>query len=161
MRAPNKTFVRFAAVAMLGSIAAACATVQPAPPAPVVRAEPTPAQAPTPRFHSMQQYEYVLAQRIFESNRGHTITGKLQPLPRAVVVLHFQVDASGKVHNVQTWRTPEREADHLARASLTRAGALPAPPRQWLREGRLGITETWLFNSDGRFHLRALKPRQG
>ena len=77
------------------------------------------------------------------------------------MVLHFEVDGQGKVHNVRTWRTPEREADHLARASLVRAGALPVPPAQWLRGDRLGITETWLFNSDGRFHLRALAPRQG
>ena len=76
-------------------------------------------------------------------------------------MLHFEVDGTGKVHDVQTWRTPEREADRLARASLVRTGDLPAPPPQWLRGGRLGITETWLFNSDGRFHLRALKPRQG
>jgi protein TonB len=175
MRTPNRTFVRFAAVALLGSIAAACTTVQPPappqraaaapPPQPVavVRPAPRPAPAPVPapRYHSVKQYEYVLAKRIFETNHGHTITGRLQPLLRAVVVLHFEVDASGRVHNVQTWRTPEREADRLARASLTRAGDLPAPLPQWLRGGKLGITETWLFNSDGRFHLRALKPRQG
>ena len=120
-----------------------------------------PAPAPAPRYHSMKQYEYLLAKRIFESNRGHTVSGRLQPLLRAVVVLHFEVDGAGRVHNVQTWRTPEREADRLARASLVRTGALPAPPPQWLRGGRLGITETWLFNTDGRFHLRALSPRQG
>lgn len=169
MRTPNERFVRFAAAALLGSVAAACTTVQPPSPPPPQRAVAAPppvavvrpAPRPAPRYHSMKQYEYVLAKRIFETNGGHTVTGELQPLLRAVVVLHFEVDASGKVHDVQTWRTPEREADRLARASLARAGALPAPPRQWLRGGRLGITETWLFNSDGRFHLRALKPRQG
>jgi len=170
MRTPNKHIVRSVTVVLLGSIAAACTTVQPpappkqasvAPPPPVAVARPAPRPAPAPRYHSMKQYEYMLAKRIFENNRGHTITGRLQPLLRAVVVLHFEVDATGKVHNVQTWRTPERAADRLARASLVRAGALPAPPPQWLRGGKLGITETWLFNNDGRFHLRALAPRQG
>jgi len=166
----NKHLIRTAAAALLGSIAAACTTVQPPapqqasvapPPAPPRVAAVRPTPAPAPRYSSMQQYEFELAKRIFDANRGHTIEGKLQPLLRAVVVLHFDVDAEGRVHDVRTWRTPEREADHLARASLVRAGALPVPPMQWLRSGRLGITETWLFNNDGRFHLRALAPRQG
>jgi periplasmic protein TonB len=164
----NKHLIRAAAAALLGSIAAACTTVQP-PPAPQASVAPPPAPpraaavkpAPAPRYSSMQQYEHELAKRIFVANRGHTVEGKLQPLLRAVVVLHFEVDAEGRVHDVRTWRTPEREADHLARASLVRTGALPVPPAQWLQGGRLGITETWLFNSDGRFHLRALSPRQG
>ena len=166
----NRHLIRAAAAAVLGSIAAACTTVQP-PPAPQASVAPPaapprvvlvkPAPAPAPRYSSLQQYEFLLAKRIFEANRGHTIEGKLEPLLRAVVVLHFDVDAEGRVHDVRTWRTPEREADHLARASLVRTGALPLPPAQWLHGGRLGITETWLFNSDGRFHLRALSPRQG
>ncbi len=163
----NKHLIRAAAAALLGSIAAACTTVQ--PPAPQASVAPPPAPprvvvvkpAPAPRYSSMQQYEHELARRIFDANRGHTIDGKLQPLLRAVVVLHFEVDAEGRVHDVRTWRTPEREADHLARTSLVRAGSLPVPPAQWLQGGRLGITETWLFNNDGRFHLRALAPRQG
>jgi len=176
IRTSSKNMLRAAAAVLLGSLAAACTTVQqPAapqprasispPPAPpqvaVVKPAPAPAPAPAPRYRSMQQYEHALAKRIFDANRGHTITGRLQPLLRAVVVLHFEIDATGKVHNVSTWRTPEPEADRLARASLVRAGALPPPPAAWLRGGKLGITETWLFNNDGRFHLRALAPRQG
>jgi periplasmic protein TonB len=166
----NKHLIRAAAAALLGSIAAACTTVpqQTSAPAPQASVAPPPAPpraearpAPAPRYSSMQQYELAAAKRIFERNHGHTIEGKLQPLLRAVVVLHFEVDGEGRVHNVRTWRTPEREADHLARASLVRAGELPVPPAQWLQGGRLGVTETWLFNSDGRFHLRALSPRQG
>ena len=129
----NKRLIRAAAAALLGSIAAACTTVQPTapqasvapPPAAPRAAAVKPAPAPAARYGSMQQYEVALAERIFEANRGHTVEGKLQPLLRAVVVLHFEIDGEGKVHNVRTWRTPEREADHLARASLDRAGALP------------------------------------
>ncbi|MGH8745689.1 MAG: energy transducer TonB [Burkholderiales bacterium] len=167
-RTTNKHLIRAAAAIALGAIAAGCTTVQPpvrqasvAPPPVAPRAAIRPAPAYAPAYRSMQQYEVVLAKRIFDANRGHTIEGKLQPLLRAVVVLHFEIDAEGRVHDVRTWRTPEREADHLARASLVRAGSLPLPPPQWLQGGRLGITETWLFNSDGRFHLRALAPHQG
>jgi periplasmic protein TonB len=170
-RTPSTRLARAAAAILLGSIAAACTTVQPpapktaavppAPPPKVAAIKPVPRPAPAPRYRSMQEYEVVLARSIYDSNAGHTVKGRLQPLLRAVVVLHFQIDAQGRVHNVRTWRAPDPEADRLARASLRRTGALPAPPEAWLRDGALEVTETWLFNSDGRFHLRALNPRQG
>jgi periplasmic protein TonB len=170
MRTPSTRLARAAAAILLGSIAAACTTVQtpapkaaaapPAPP-PMVVAKAVPLPAPAPRYHSMQEYEVALAKRIYDTNAGHTVKGRLQPLLRAVVVLHFQIDAAGKVHKVSTWRSPDPGSDRLARTSLHRAGALPAPPPAWLHEGMVEVTETWLFNSDGRFHLRALNPHQG
>jgi periplasmic protein TonB len=173
MRTPSVRLSRAAAAVLLGAVAAACTTVQPpaprpaaAPPAPpphvaAIKPAPRPAPAPAPRYRSMQEYELVLARHIYDSNSGHTVKGRLQPLLRAVVVLHFQIDAAGRVHKVSTWRSPDPGSDRLARTSLHRAGALPAPPAAWLHEGVVEVTETWLFNSDGRFHLRALNPRQG
>jgi len=168
MRIHNKHAVHVALVALSGIIATACTTVQPPPvqqaPSvlpPVAKGRPVvPVPAFAPSFKSKEQYEKVLAQRIYDANRGSTVTGKLQPLLRAVVVLQFDVDASGNVHNVRTWRSPEREADHIARTSLHRAEALPPPPASWLHNGRVEVTETFLFNKDGRFHLRALSPHQ-
>lgn len=159
MRARSKNALR-AAVAAVGVVVAACSSVE--PPAQRAALPPPPAAepAPGPRYGSFEQYEVVLAQHIFDANAGMTITGQLQPLLRAIVVLHFDIDASGRARNVRTWRSPDPAADFIARESLRRAGPLPAPPRSWLRDGSLGITETWLFNSDGRFHLRALGPTQ-
>lgn len=158
---------RAAAFALLSVVAAACTTVAPPPPAPPRQAAAPPPpppvvkRVPAPeRYSSMEQYQAAVAKRIFDANPGTTIKGDLQPLLRAIVVLQFNVDARGRVHNVRTWRTPEREADHIARASLHRAGALPAPPQSWLRGGMVEVTETWLINRKGHFHLRALKPRQ-
>ncbi|HXZ93102.1 MAG TPA: energy transducer TonB [Burkholderiales bacterium] len=108
----------------------------------------------------MQQYEAAVARRIFDANPDRTIKGDLQPLLRAVVILRFDVDGSGRVHNVRTWRTPEAAADHIARTSLNRTGRLPAPPESWLQGGMVEVTETWLIDKHGHFHLRALKPHQ-
>jgi hypothetical protein len=117
-------------------------------------------RAPVPLYASMQQYEEAIARRIFDANPDRTIKGDLQPLLRAVVILRFNVDESGKVHNVRTWRTPEAAADRIARTSLHRTGKLPPPPPTWLQGGMIEVTETWLIDKKGHFHLRALKPRQ-
>jgi periplasmic protein TonB len=142
------------------------------PAVPAVEAKPTPdlktippvAAAPKPvapsLFRTLDEYKQALARHIFSSNAGHVVAGELQPLLRAVVVLQFQIDGSGSVRNIRTLRTPESEADRLARVSLERAGSLPAPSASFLQGGMVEVTETWLFNDDGKFHLRTLGPKQ-
>lgn len=161
---PRRLFsARASAAVLLGTLAAACTTVQTPPPQPVAVA-PAPRvverAAPGPQYASMQQYEAAVAKRIFDANPDRTIKGDLQPLLRAIVILRFDVDGSGRVHNVRTWRTPEAAADHIARTTLHHAGKLPAPPESWLQGGIVEVTETWLIDKQGHFHLRALKPRQ-
>jgi len=153
---------RAAATVLLGTLAAACTTVNTPPPQPVAIA-PAPRiveRAPGPQYASMQQYEAAVARRIFDANSDRTIKGDLQPLLRAIVILRFDVDGSGRVHNVRTWRSPEAAADNIARTTLHRAGKLPVPPESWLQGGMVEVTETWLIDKQGHFHLRALKPRQ-
>ncbi len=152
---------RATAAVLFGALAAACTTVQ-TPPQPVAVA-PAPRvveRAPRSQYASMQQYEAAVAKRIFDANPDRTIKGDLQPLLRAIVILRFDVDRNGGVHNVRTWRSPEAEADRIARTTLHHAGELPAPPQTWLRGGMVEVTETWLIDKHGKFHLRALKPRQ-
>jgi protein TonB len=153
---------RATAAVLLGALAAACTTVQ-TPPQPVAVA-PAPRvverAVPGPQYASFQQYEAAVARRIFDANPDRTIKGDLQPLLRAVVILRFDVDGNGKVHNVRTWRSPAEDADRIARTTLHRAGELPAPPPTWLRGGMVEVTETWLIDKQGHFHLRALKPHQ-
>lgn len=165
----TKYGVRAVLIALSGVVAASCTTIpEPTPPPPVAKVTPTPPPPAVakakPRvaspYKSIEQYKLALAKRIFETSEGRTVNGDLQPLLRAVVVLQFNVDSSGKVRNVRTLRTPEKEADNIARASLDRAGTMPVPPEEWLQNGVLEVTETWLFNKDGRFHLRTFGPRQ-
>lgn len=130
----------------------------PAPPPDVVaiiRPSPPPAS-----YRTLEEYRLALAQHILAANAASVAAGDLDPLLRAIVVLRFSVDARGNMRNLATVRTPEREAEGFARASLTRAGPLPAPPTHVLKNGVLEVTETWLFNADGRFNLRTLGPRQ-
>jgi periplasmic protein TonB len=163
--------VRAVLIALSGVVAASCTTVpEPTAPTPPPVAKVTPPPPPPavakakPRvaspYKSMEQYKLALAKRIFETSSGKTVNGDLQPLLRAVVVLQFNVDSSGNVRNVRTLRSPEKEADQIARASLERAGTMPVPPEEWLQNGVVEVTETWLFNKDGRFHLRTFGPRQ-
>jgi len=172
----SKSGVRAVLIAIAGVVAASCTSVpEPTaptpPPPPVAKVTPKPPPPPPPAvakakprvaspYKSMEQYKLALCKRIFETSAGKTVNGDLQPLLRAVVVLQFDVDSSGKVHNVRTLRSPEKEADKIARASLERAGTMPVPPEEWLQNGLLVVTETWLFNKDGRFHLRTFGPRQ-
>jgi len=128
-------------------------------PAPAVVAIARPTQ-PSPFYRTIDEYKQALARHILSTNISNIVPGDLQPLLRAVVVLQFQVDGSGTVRNIQTVRTPESEAERIARGSLQRAGAVPAPSANMLQGGLLEVTETWLFNSDGKFHLRSLGPRQ-
>ncbi|MGA8050002.1 MAG: energy transducer TonB [Burkholderiales bacterium] len=164
MQTKRKHTIKAAAAILLGAIAAACTTVETPAPRHVAVAPPPPPpvakRAPGPNYHSMDQYEVAVAKRIFDANPDKTIKGDLQPLLRAIVILQFDVDATGKVHNVRTWRSPEHAADQIARATLHRAGNLPPPPSSWLQGGKVEVTETWLINREGHFHLRALKPRQ-
>lgn len=172
----TKSGVRAVLIALSGIVVASCTTVPeptaptPPPPPPVAKVTPAPPPPPPavakakPRvassYKSMEQYKLALCKRIFETSQGRTVNGDLQPLLRAVVVLQFDVDSAGKVRNVRTLRSPEKEADKIARASLERAGTMPLPPEEWLHNGVLEVTETWLFNKDGRFHLRTFGPRQ-
>lgn len=167
--------------AVLAIVMVACTpTTQPPPPKPAppaappapVQAKPEPEPKPAPPvvalarptpsilYRTIDDYKQALARHILSSNVGSIVIGDLQPLLRAVVVLSFQVDGSGSVRNIRTLRAPESEAERIARASLQRAGAVPPPNANMLQGGLLEVTETWLFNNDGKFHLRTMGPRQ-
>ncbi|MSQ19321.1 MAG: energy transducer TonB [Betaproteobacteria bacterium] len=93
-------------------------------------------------IQTLDEYKQALARHIFSSNAGRVVARDLQPLLRAVVVLQFHVDGSGTVRDVRTLRSPESAAERLARSSLERAGALPAPGSNVLHGGMVEVTET-------------------
>lgn len=106
---------------------------------------------------SMQLYKNALARKISEADPAKVFAVQPQALLRSVVVVRFVIDRNGKlVSSViqRSNRDPVTEAAALA--SLRSAAPLPKPPARLLKNGRLELLETWLFNDDGRFQVRSI-----
>ncbi len=87
--------------------------------------------------------------------------GRPQYFLRAVIVYRLEIDAHGWPVRVELYRAPDkagaRELVARAAASVRRAAPFPRPsPRLLDGAGRVGLMETWLFDDDGRFRLRAV-----
>jgi protein TonB len=135
----------------------ACATPEekPAPGA----ASPTGGQASAAA--TLDGYKAELARHIAASHPDKVFTGRPQGLLRSVVVARFVVDAHGKLMRSEIMRS-NRDATTEATtlATLRNSAPFPRPAAHLLQRGRLELTETWLFNSDGRFQLRSIAERQ-
>ena len=109
--------------------------------------------AETPRAYRMDAARFIYAsypERIYK--------GKLPPLVHAVVVLEVEVDASGKVKDVNMIRVPTHAPDVVVtvRNMIHQASPLPVPSRM----GGAKFTEIWLVDKSGRFQLDALTEGQ-
>lgn len=106
---------------------------------------------------SLNAYKYELAQRISLINSNKIYTDRPQALLRSVIVLNYQVNSDGKLLRSQILRSNHDKAtEKIALSSLSSAAPFPKPPSHLLRSAKLEITETWLFNDDGRFQLRTI-----
>ena len=54
----------------------------------------------------------------------------------------------------------DRETEATALASLRNSAPFPKPASHLLHRGQLDVSETWLFNNDGRFQLRSIAEAQ-
>jgi len=102
-------------------------------------------------------YKRDLAQRIVQVNSTKVYTSRPQALLRSVIVVRYSIDAHGKLLRsdiVRSNRDGENEATALT--SLRKAAPFPKPASHLLRYGKVEVSETWLFNNDGRFQLRSL-----
>jgi periplasmic protein TonB len=154
-------------VTMLGCAAllAACATHE-APPAsstatpsrqPVPRPSPTPNAAPAApsSARSVEDYKREVALRIQQRNPAWVHDERPQALLRAVIVARIKVDAGG-TPQVEIVRSPDAEMSQRVIQSVRAAAPLPAPPRALASQLNAGYTESWLFNTDGRFQIRTV-----
>lgn len=115
----------------------------------------------TSTARSLGAYKVDLAQRISETDSTHVYVGQPQALLRAVVVVKFTVDASGKLLRSEIVRGNRDSAtENTALASLRRSAPFPKPAAALLRNGRVEITETYLFNNDGRYQIRSIAKAQ-
>jgi protein TonB len=115
----------------------------------------------TSTANTLAGYKADIAQRISQVNSTKVYAGRPQALLRSVVVLRYHVDSDGKLLRSEIQRSnrdPETEATALA--SLKQAAPFPKPSAHLLQHGRVEISESWLFNNDGRFQLRSVAQPQ-
>jgi protein TonB len=110
---------------------------------------------------SVNAYKRELAQRISQINSSKVYSGQPQALLRSVIVVRYSVDASGNLVHTEIQRSNrDRETEATALASLRSSAPFPKPAGNLLRRGQVEMSETWLFNNDGRFQLRTIAQPQ-
>ena len=102
------------------------------------------------RLDGAKHFYAVYADRVYQ--------GKLPPLIHAVVVIEIELDAQGRVVNVQLIRVPSHAPDvaHAVRAMIQQASPLPVPAKM----GGVKYIEIWLVDKSGQFQLDALTEGQ-
>lgn len=108
-----------------------------------------------------EAYKRDLAHRIAQVNATKVYSGRPQALLRSVVVVKYVVDAHGNMVKSELIRSNhDHETEATALASLKSSLPFPKPASHLLRGGKIEISETWLFNNDGRFQLRTIAQPQ-
>jgi protein TonB len=106
-------------------------------------------------------YKIALANRIVQVSSTKVFIGRPQPLLRSVVVVKYVVDAEGKLLRSEILRSNrDRVTENTALSTLRAAAPFPKPAASLMRNGRVELVETWLFNNDGRFQLRTIAEPQ-
>jgi periplasmic protein TonB len=106
---------------------------------------------------TVDSYKADLAQRIYQVNSTHVYTTRPQALLRSVVVLRYTVDSGGNLVRSEIARSNhDSHTEAVALATLKKSAPFPKPAPHLLRNGRVEMVESWLFNNDGRFQLRSL-----
>lgn len=154
-------------LSLILSIFAGCSTNVTTEPPPVARVDPATGIAPvdaaettrdaTSTASTLDGYKQDLAHRISQVNSTKVYVDRPQALLRSVVVLKYQVDANGNLVRSEILRSNrDRETETIALATLKNTAPFPKPAPHLLRQGRVDIMESWLFNNDGRFQLRTI-----
>lgn len=102
-------------------------------------------------------YKVDLAKRISQVNFTSVYVERPQALLRSVIVIKYVVDADGNLVTSEILRSNrDRHAEASAMGSLKSAAPFPKPPAALLKHNRIELSESWLFNNDGRFQLRSV-----
>ncbi|MCU6433476.1 TonB C-terminal domain-containing protein [Undibacterium sp. Jales W-56] len=119
--------------------------------------KPSAPKSTTSSAFTLNGYKKDLAQHISRENASATYSERPQALLRAVIVVKFAMNADGKLLSSELMRTnQDRAAEKTALASLRNSAPFPKPASYLVKNGRLELIETWLFNDDGRFQLRTI-----
>ena len=112
---------------------------------------------------SLEGYKRDAALRITQASPDKVFAGRPQALLRSVVVVKYTIDAQGNLVRTEIMRSNRDGAtEATVMTALRGAAPFPKPASQLLRQGRVELIETWLFNDDGRFQLRTIaEPQKG
>jgi len=150
------TFALAATVLLAG-----CASQTPAPIAVSNRAVPAAMPVQGSGSANVDAYKLELAHRIASINADKVYSSRPQSFLRSVVVVRYSVDGNGRLVRSEIMRSNHDAAtEAIALASLRNSAPFPKPANRLLQGGRVELSETWLFNSDGRFQLRSIAQRQ-
>jgi protein TonB len=109
------------------------------------------------RDPTLAAYKTAVAQHVVKSNPEQTFSGKLPAMLPAIVVLSITVDRNGNLTDVVVQRYRDADAAWVAVTSIRVSDPLPKPTTLLATNtGLLTFSETFLFNSEGRFQLRTL-----
>ena len=159
--------IRYSAF-FLGCILAACTTPtfevkkenikQKEPPKPDKKLDIKPEEAVLPSTSlTFNAYKRDLALHISQMNVNSIYKGRPQALLRSVIVLKYVINADGKLLRSEIIRSNhDKTTENIALSSISKASPFPKPMSHLLNNRKLDITETWLFNTDGRFQLRTI-----
>lgn len=110
---------------------------------------------------TLEAYKKDVAHRISQVNSTRVYVGRPQALLRSIVVVKYTLDGSGNLMRSEIQRSNrDRATEATALATLRNTAPFPKPGSHLLRQGRLEILESWLFNADGRFQLRSIAEPQ-
>jgi len=115
---------------------------------------------PLSRATTVSQYEREIAERVQHASAAEVYPGRPQFFLRAVIVYQLQIDGAGRLVRLDLFRAPDKpgvaELVRRARESVRHAAPFARPePRLLGRYRTVALMETWLFDDDGRFRLRA------
>jgi protein TonB len=109
---------------------------------------------------TLDAYKREVGQRIQEVNSTKVYIVRPQALLQAVVVVRFVIDAQGGLVRSEVMRSRDKAAEATAVSSLRATAPFPKPPPALLTAGRLEMSESWLFNNDGKFQVRSVALQQ-
>jgi protein TonB len=111
--------------------------------------------------YTLDGYKREIAERISQVNADKVYPGRPQALLRSVVVLKYVVDIHGNLLRSEIVRSNrDHETEATALTTLRNSAPFPKPASHLLHRGHVEISETWLFNNDGRFQLRTIAQPQ-
>ena len=115
--------------------------------------------APPSVATTFAEYQREVACLLQTANRGMVFQGPPPNPLRAVIVMRAEIDVLGEARRLDLVRAPWHDPwlAELVAQTMRQAEPLPRPSMKLLKgASSVTITETWLFDYEGRFRLRSL-----